>query len=82
MASDPLAIPILIGFGIDELSVPPLFLAEVKKVVRSLTRTECEEFAKTVLDFATGEEVSAYMLKEIEAKFPEIQQVLKMRGVV
>jgi len=46
MAGDPLAIPILIGFGIDELSVPPAFVPIVKKIVRSITLAEAKEIAE------------------------------------
>jgi multiphosphoryl transfer protein len=34
IAADPLAVPILIGMGVTELSVPPAAIGEIKQVVR------------------------------------------------
>lgn len=49
MASDPLLIPLLIGLGIDELSVNPSSLLVVKDAIRSVSYTECREIAELAL---------------------------------
>jgi len=41
MASEALAIPLLIGASLDELSVSPVVLPEVKRLVRSLDYQQC-----------------------------------------
>jgi len=38
MASDPIAIMILVGLGLDELSVSPVALPEIKQIIRSISQ--------------------------------------------
>jgi phosphoenolpyruvate-protein phosphotransferase len=49
MASDPQAVPILIGLGIDELSVSIPAIPAVKAQVRSLSLAQCQELAARAL---------------------------------
>ena len=49
MAADPLAVPLLIGLGVSELSVPPARVAETKALVRTLDRARCAALAEAAL---------------------------------
>lgn len=49
MASDPQAVPILVGLGVDELSVSIPAIPAVKAQVRSLSLTQCQELAARAL---------------------------------
>jgi phosphocarrier protein FPr len=49
MASDPQAVPILIGLGVDELSVSIPAIPAVKAQVRSLSLARCQELAARAL---------------------------------
>ena len=49
MASDPQAVPILIGLGVDELSVSIPAIPAVKAQVRSLSLAQCQELAARAL---------------------------------
>jgi multiphosphoryl transfer protein len=49
MASDPHAVPILVGLGVDELSVSIPAVPAVKAQVRSLSLTQCQELAARAL---------------------------------
>jgi multiphosphoryl transfer protein len=49
MASDPQAVPILVGLGVDELSVSIPAVPAVKAQVRSLSLTQCQELAARAL---------------------------------
>ena len=49
MASNPLATALLIGLGVNELSAPPSFLPEIKRVIRSMRRQEAEELVHTIM---------------------------------
>src|SRR5215211_5596457 len=49
MASDPQAVPILIGLGLDELSVSVPAVPAVKAQVRSLSLGQCQELAARAL---------------------------------
>jgi phosphotransferase system enzyme I (PtsI) len=53
MASDPLAAVILIGLGIDELSVVPSIFPEIKQIIRTVNYSDARELAGKVLKFDT-----------------------------
>ena len=57
LAGDLQAIPVLLGLGVDELSVPVPIVPAVKARVRSLVLSECKETARQALDAADGAEV-------------------------
>jgi phosphoenolpyruvate-protein phosphotransferase (PTS system enzyme I) len=57
MASNPLAVFLLIGLGITALSVGTASLPEIKKVIRSVPSTEARAAATLALDAATPNEV-------------------------
>jgi multiphosphoryl transfer protein len=59
IASDPRAVPILIGIGVDELSVSLPAIPAVKAQIRTLRLTECNELAQKALAAESAEEVRA-----------------------
>jgi phosphocarrier protein FPr/phosphocarrier protein len=65
VAADPLAVPILVGFGVTELSVPPAAVAEIKQVVRQIDMAGAAELAASACDapdaFAVRALVRSYM---------------------
>ncbi|MFC3785320.1 phosphocarrier protein FPr/phosphocarrier protein [Sphingopyxis italica] len=59
LASDPAALPILIGLGVTELSAVPGFVAEAKQIVRGLTLVEARAHAELALQCKSAAEVRA-----------------------
>jgi phosphocarrier protein FPr len=59
VAGDPHAVPILVGLGIDELSVSLPAIPTVKAQIRRLSLTNCRELARKALECATVEDVRA-----------------------
>ena len=59
LASDPAALPILIGLGASELSAVPGFIAEAKQIVRGLTLIEARAHAELALQCKSAAEVRA-----------------------
>lgn len=59
LASDPLAVPILLGLGVTELSAAPAMVAEIKAVVRAVSLPRCRELASAALAVSTASEVRA-----------------------
>lgn len=57
MASDLWAVPLLVGLGIDELSVHPPAVARVKALVRSLDAAQCARAARAALKLDSGASV-------------------------
>lgn len=54
MASDLWAVPLLVGLGVDELSVHPPVVATVKALVRRLDAAECARAARAALKLDSG----------------------------
>jgi len=61
MAGRPEAIPLLVGLGLDELSVAPGAVARAKSVVRSLSRAEAEGIAERALSLPTAAAVRDHL---------------------
>lgn len=61
MASDPMAVPLLIGLGVTELSVSPAVIPEIKSVVRRLNLAECQSVAQAVMQLTSAEAIRAYV---------------------
>ncbi|UCG90955.1 MAG: phosphoenolpyruvate--protein phosphotransferase [candidate division WOR-3 bacterium] len=77
LAADPLAIPLLLGFGIDELSMNPASIPRAKLVLRSITIPECEKIAHDALGYRTALEVKRFLRRAIRKTFPGVEQVIK-----
>ncbi len=71
MAGDPLYLPILLGLGIDKLSMNPLCILKVKKILRSLTYHESQEFIKAIDQFKTASEIEDFTRREMKKRLPE-----------
>jgi phosphoenolpyruvate-protein phosphotransferase (PTS system enzyme I) len=57
LAGEPLAIPILLGLGLDEFSMNAPAIALAKEVLRNLTRDEAREIAREALALPTPEAI-------------------------
>ena len=69
LASDRLAVPILIGLGVTKLSAAPAAVAEVKALVRGVSVDRCRTLAAAVLQVSTAAEVRSLataLLEELE----------------
>lgn len=68
IAADPLAVPILVGLGITELSVPPSAVAAIKEHVRRTSLAECRELAARALLADSAAQVRALARAMIEGE--------------
>ncbi|WP_410499813.1 phosphoenolpyruvate--protein phosphotransferase [Chitinibacter sp. S2-10] len=57
IASDPMAVPLLLGMGVDELSVSVPAIPAIKALIRTLDKAECQKLAAEVLPLGTVAEV-------------------------
>jgi len=71
MAGDPLYLPILLGFGFDELSMSAASIPRVKQILRRCTCQQASVIAKACLTYATAAEVEVYLKSEITSHFAE-----------
>ncbi|MEX1139805.1 MAG: phosphoenolpyruvate--protein phosphotransferase [Bacteroidota bacterium] len=61
MAGDPLATILLLGLGLDEFSVVPAALPEIKKIIRSVKYRDAKKIAKKALSLVTEDELKKYL---------------------
>ncbi|MCQ2994559.1 phosphoenolpyruvate--protein phosphotransferase [Pseudomonas syringae] len=59
LAADPLAVPVLVGLGVDELSVSARSIGEVKACVRELNLSTVKQLAQNALTVGSAAEVRA-----------------------
>ena len=72
MAADPLATILLVGMGIDELSVVPMILPEIKKIIRTIKFKDAKRAADKVLSLHTEDEIKEYLASMVRKQLPEI----------
>ena len=64
-AANPLAAFLLIGMGVTSLSVGPASLAEIKKVIRSVTHAQAADAREAALRATTAEEVARALAERL-----------------
>ncbi|EHY91899.1 phosphoenolpyruvate-protein phosphotransferase [Staphylococcus saprophyticus] len=57
MAGDEIAIPLLLGLGLDEFSMSATSVLKARRQIKGLSQNEMEELAQRAIDCATSEEV-------------------------
>jgi phosphotransferase system enzyme I (PtsI) len=72
MAGDPLATILLVGLGLDEFSVVPNAVPEIKMIIRSIHYTEAIRVAERVLMMQSEDEIKTYLKNLMKRKFPDI----------
>ncbi|MBF0253731.1 MAG: phosphoenolpyruvate--protein phosphotransferase [Candidatus Omnitrophica bacterium] len=60
MAGDPELTIILVGLGLDEMSISAVLLPEIKAIIRSIKFSTAQRIAKEALKFRTGKEVMSF----------------------
>ena len=61
MAADPFAVPLLIGLGLDSISVSSSAIPLIKNIIRKLTYKELQSLAEECLAFKTEKEINNRM---------------------
>lgn len=68
MCGDPLSVPILIGLQIDEFSLSPNMIPEVKRIIRAVTFDECRALCRRVMRYRTTDEIKREITKFLETR--------------
>ncbi len=72
MAGDLALTPLLLGLGMDELSVGASLVPRVKKAVQTLTLTECQGLVADVIDLDTPSKILARCTEMAQAHYGEL----------
>ncbi|MDO9559705.1 MAG: phosphoenolpyruvate--protein phosphotransferase [Syntrophales bacterium] len=71
MAGEPAYTMILIGLELDELSMNPLAIPRVKRIIRGSTMKEARALLKKVMTFSSAAEIRECVEQSMREKFPE-----------
>lgn len=58
MGGDPIAVPLLVGLGLDEFSMSATSILQARSLIKKLSTTEMQELAAKAIDLDTNEEVA------------------------
>lgn len=72
MAGDPLMIPLLLGLGVDELSVAPQAVPQIKYLLRRVKMSEAKEIAHAALNSESGTEIMDRSQKLVRSVAPSL----------
>jgi phosphotransferase system enzyme I (PtsI) len=71
MAGEPAYTMILVGMGLDELSMNALAIPRVKKIIRGITFKEGESLLNKVLTCSSSKEIKTFVGEEMRKRFPD-----------
>jgi phosphocarrier protein FPr/phosphocarrier protein len=71
LASEPAAVPVLLGLGVQELSLVPTLIPQLKSLIRTLTLDSCRSLAQRALALDTAEAVRA-LVNDFSASEPQV----------
>lgn len=69
MAGDVNAALVLLGLGLDELSMSAISIPEVKRIVRSVTLAEAEQMVSAVMEMNSYREIGEFVQRWMEERF-------------
>lgn len=72
MAGDPFFAFILLGLGIDELSMNAMSIPMVKKIIRSISMEEAITDTQDIFQLDTAKEVREFIIKKVEHLIPDL----------
>jgi phosphotransferase system enzyme I (PtsI) len=71
MAGEPMYTLLLLGLGIDSLSMNALALPRVKKIVRASRLEDARQMARAIESFRTAYDIEEFVKKKMREKFPD-----------
>ena len=70
MAADPLSALILLGFGLREFSMNPIFIPRIKRMLRAVEFRTVRRIVAQAMDLRTAQEVEEFVTEKILARHP------------
>ncbi|MCP5514038.1 MAG: phosphoenolpyruvate--protein phosphotransferase [Spirochaetales bacterium] len=69
VGGDPVATIVLLGLGLEELSMSPASIPIVKKVIRNVEIKEAKKMIETILEMGSGTEINSYLENWFNGRF-------------
>lgn len=73
--SDPAIALLLIGMGMDEISVSPMALPTLKKMIRSINIEDSKRIAKEAVKITTGKEIYTFLQERLDELVPNLKEL-------
>ncbi|MDD5223367.1 MAG: phosphoenolpyruvate--protein phosphotransferase [bacterium] len=73
MAGDPFYTAVLLGLGLEELSMSPYSIPRIKRMIRMIDQGEARNLADRLLGVPTGSEIASILTKKMEEWFPDFR---------
>lgn len=80
LASNPLATPLLLGFGLDAFSMSSIFIPQIKRIIRSLTFAEAHQMAERALQQTDANGVREIVLNWFKTQQQDIAMLLDVNN--
>ena len=74
MAADPMLAVLLLGLGVDEMSVSAVVLPKVKKMIRSVSLAQAQALVARCKELTTSEEIQEYLHNELLPLLKELEE--------
>jgi phosphotransferase system enzyme I (PtsI) len=71
MAGEPLYTLVLLGLGLDKLSMNAISIPHIKQIIRQSTFVEARQMLEECLRMETATEIEAFITREMNRRFPE-----------
>ena len=72
LGASPQATLLLVGLGLDELSLSPVAIPQIKKLIRSMTYADAVAVANRALELDTADELQDMCDREMKARFADL----------
>lgn len=80
MCADPLAVPLLLGLGLDEFSMNPVAVPEVKRMILSLRLDQCRRVAAKAMEAEAADKTRALLADFVVRLFPDLALTCSVEG--
>ena len=78
MAADPLAVPVLLGLGLEEFSMHSQALPVVRNLIRSMSVREAKRIAQRALGMSTAKAVEEYLLERLSGLLSHLKVRIRL----
>jgi len=73
MAGDPLSAVLLLGMGLDEFSMSPAGILEVKRIIRSVSLSDAQQLVDVIMEMDSYIEINDYVRKWMNERFESFE---------
>ncbi|HUB08929.1 MAG TPA: phosphoenolpyruvate--protein phosphotransferase [Myxococcales bacterium] len=74
MAGDPFYAEMLVGMGLDELSMTASSIPAVKRVIRALRKDDAAKLVQEAMGFGTAEEIERFVRARMQEKYGDLME--------